>query len=165
MARRVVWSENEKRALLLVLIGLLAQGFDPNDSASWFIDNNAAAILQGLRQSTVRDVWLDSIDKVRRKYMNIKADYNRFQALDQRHTGGGVRVGFPMEELVEQLVNPNDPIARPPLITDNGFIQEDADHPANADPNGPAITNDVNDENVEPIVATEVQNPPSPATF
>ena len=64
----------------------------PNDSNSWFDDANAAAILAFLETGLVHENWLDNIDKPRRKYMNTRAKFNSFRAMDAVHTGSGVRV-------------------------------------------------------------------------
>ena len=131
--RRQVWTDNEKQTLLEGLIVMQSQGFDPNDTNAWFEPSNSAAIITFLRNGHVREHWLDNVDKARRKYMNTKAAYNSFRLLDQRHTGGGVRTPFPLEDLVEQLANADNPIARPPIVIDNGTIIRDATHPANVE--------------------------------
>ena len=131
---------------------------------------NATAIIDSLRAASVREMWLDSIDKARRKYMNIKVDYNKFAALDSLHTGGNVRSGFSMEEMVEQLANTNNPIARPPVIVVDGEIIVDATYPANAqqqlvNKQGYLVINGNLLQRKPPAAQTSHQIPPAPATF
>ena len=91
---------------------------------------NAVAILATLRTGLVR-IWLDNIDKPRRKYMNTISQFNSFRALNAVHTGGGVRVPFQMKDLVEQLEDPNNAIVRPPFLVDGNVINVDPNHPMN----------------------------------
>ena len=86
-----------------------------NDTSEWLEEANSSAILSKLREAGVNEYWLVSINKLKKAYMNRKADYNKFRQLDDRlHTGGGHRTAFLDEDLMETLAGLHSPSAEPP---------------------------------------------------
>ena len=90
--RRVAWTESEKHVLLEVLVEVQSLGVNVNNTSEWLKEEHGDIILSKLREARVNAHWLIDINKVKKAYMNIKAEYNKYRMLDRLHTVGGYRL-------------------------------------------------------------------------
>ena len=127
IAPRLKWTQSETKSLLEVLITLKSEGFDCNDTPQWLVESNQTKIKDRLVEKRVRSHWATDMVKCRKRYQNLRGDYNNFKKLDNMHTGGGTRQGIANENLLEQLVDSHNPQIEPLLVIENGFEVENDD--------------------------------------
>ena len=73
MTARARWTKTETRDMLEAIIEMKTEGFQPNDSPAWFLESNQVILKQKLAVKKVNN----NTHKVRKKYANIKAEYQK----------------------------------------------------------------------------------------
>ena len=133
MTRRDRWLRSETRDMLEALVEMKVDGFNPNESANWYNPTKAAVLIDKLKAKNVNSTWTDDIDKVRKKYSNIKADYQKFLKLDKYNTGkevvDGHENGHLYGALMHELVSDTNPVSSPIIVVDNGTVSEQVPPP------------------------------------
>ena len=136
MTARARWTKTETRDMLEAIIEMKTEGFQPNDSPAWFLENNQVILKQKLAAKKVNIVWYNDIHKVRKKYANIKAEYQKYLKLDKYNTGkevvDGHENGFVYGQQMHQLVEDSNPVSSPIIVVDGGSISEQVPPPLHA---------------------------------